>query len=604
MSIKFIWFKFLDWRWILAWHNTLMKPKLPLQDTLIKALDELRLQTAKPDALVQHSVLGLITGLFTGLAIVAFIFLVDTTLQYWLPGKQAENFEDLPIAARIIAPVIGSILLALFFSWYAKGQNHVGVAYVKERLRYHEGYLKLRSFVLQFVGASIALISGHSMGREGPAIHLGAATGSQLGRSIGLPNNTIRTLVACGAAAAIGAAFNTPLAGVIFAMEIIIVEYTISSFIPIIISAVAATGIARWAFGSAPILSAASLPTVTMAEVPFLILLGLLVGFASTAFTFLIRQVSNFTREINLTTRFLIAGIATGLIAIAIPQVMGIGYDTVNEAILGQLSIGLLFAILIAKLVATAISVGCGLPAGLISPSLVIGAVGGSLMGIVLDQTLAMPVASSGLYTLIGMSAMMGACLQAPLAGLTAVFEITANHSVIWPSMLAIVIAQLVSRQLFKQPPVFDLLLQLRGLEVDEDPITQSLQRVGVAKIMSQDIICLEQEIEKDIATSYSDAIPQWIVIENDLTPIAVLRGIDLIKYLEEETEIEKIDLMKIPGKRLQISSIDLRATLAKAREIFHADHAEALCVVHWNRRDQRHAYGVIVRDQFEDLYT
>lgn len=581
-----------------------MNPKPPLRDVFIKALDELRLQTAKPDALIQHSVLGLITGLITGLAIVAFILLVDTTLKYWLPGEQAENFEDLPIIARVLAPIIGSILLALFFSWYAKGQNNVGVAYVKERLRYHEGYLKLRSFVLQFVGASIALISGHSMGREGPAIHLGAATGSQLGRSIGLPNNTIRTLVACGAAAAIGAAFNTPLAGVIFAMEIIIVEYTIGSFIPIIISAVAATGIARWAFGSEPVLSMGTLPTASMAEVPFLILLGLLVGFASTAFTYLIRHVSKFVHEISLTIRFLIAGVATGLIAIAVPEVMGIGYDTVNDAILGQLSITLLFAVLIAKLVATAISVGCGLPAGLISPSLVIGAVGGSLMGIFLDQTLSLPVSSSGLYTLIGMSAMMGACLQAPLAGLTAVFEITANPSVIWPSMLAIVVAQLVSRQLFKQPPVFNLLLETRGLDFNEDPITQSLQRIGVAKVMNQDIICLEQEIKRDAAASYSEAIPQWIVIENDLTPIAVLRGIDLIKYLEEETEVETIDLMKIPGKRLQIASIDLRATLAKAREIFHADDVEALCVVHWNRRDRRHAYGVIVRDKFEYLYS
>ena len=580
-----------------------MKPKLPLRDKLIHSLDELRLQVAKPDALIQHSLMALITGLCTGIAIVAFLVIVDSALSYWLPNNQAENFEGLHPAARIIAPVVGSLILAVFFAWFAKGENVVGVVYVKERLRYHEGYLKLRSFVLQFIGAGIALISGQSMGREGPAIHLGSAVGSLFGQSMGLPNNTIRTLVACGAAAAIGAAFNTPLAGVIFAMEIIIVEYTVSSFIPIIISAVAATGVARWAFGDHSVLAIGSLPSVSMAEIPFLVLLGLLVGFASTAFTYLIRIVSKFTADIPLTPRFLIAGACTGIIAVAVPQIMGIGYDTVNAAIVGQLSITLLCAIMFAKLVATAVSVGCGLPAGLISPSLVIGAVGGSLMGIVLNQSLSMPVQSSGLYALIGMSAMMGACLQAPLAALTAVFEITANPNVIWPSMLAIVVAQLVSRQIFKQPPVFNLLLETRGLDFNEDPITQALQRIGVAKVMSQDIICVTQELDQQTIENRFQRIPQWVVIEEDFMPKSVLRGVDLINYLEAKEDDEAIDLMEIPGKRLQVACIDLRATLAKARDTFQDENAEAICVVHWNRRSQRHCYGVIIRDTFEDLY-
>ena len=305
-----------------------------------------------------------------------------------------------------------------------------------------------------------------------------------------------------------------------------------------------------------------------------------------------------------MTRRFILAGFFTGLISIAVPQVMGIGYDSVNQAIVGQLSIATLAAIMIAKLFATAVSVGCGMPAGFIGPSLMIGAVGGSLMGIVLDQTLALPVESSGLYALIGMSAMMGACLQAPLAALTAVFEITANTAVIWPSMLAIVVAQLVSRQLFKQPPVFDLLLQVRGLEFREDPITQSLQRTGVAKIMSRNIICLPQNINLHKAQTLSEDCPQWIVIEKDLVPLSVLRGVDLVNFVSDKQDRqESIDLLEIPAKRLQVACIDLRATLASAREMFRSENAEALCVIHWNPRTQRHIYGVISKDQFENLY-
>ncbi len=587
-----------------AWHNTRMKPKLPLTHRITDSLDEFRLQTAKPDALIQSSLLGLLVGLLAGCILVAFILIIDHSLSFWLPHHIAENFEDLTPVSRLIAPIIGSILIAIIFKLIAKEDSAVGVVNVLERLRYHQGYLRLRAFILQFIGASIALISGHSLGREGPAIHLGSYVGSVLGQMFGLPNNAIRTLVACGAAAAISAAFNTPLAGVIFAMEIIMVEYTFASFIPIIIAAVAATGVSRSFLGDEPLVAMINISSISLAEMPFVILIGLLVGFASTLFTTLIRHITKFTQSLGIGIRFLIAGAATGIIAYQVPQVMGLGYDTLNSAVLGQIPMTLLLIIMVAKLLATAISVGCGMPAGLISPSLVIGAVGGSLMAIFLHQTLGIPLENSSLYALIGMSAMMGACLQAPLAALTAVFEITANHSVIWPSMIAIVVAQLISRQLFKQPPVFDLLLSVRGLDFHEDPITQSLQRTGIARAMSRSFSLLPNVTNLNQALQALEDDPQWICIQDGRAPIALIRGVDLIQYLEkEDNDEDEINLMQIPAKRLEISQIDLRATLAKAREIFNQDNSEALCVTHWNKNAPRYVYGVLTREQFEQLY-
>ena len=581
-----------------------MKPNLPLTQRIADSLDEFRLQTAKPDALIQLSILALLVGLLTGVTIVLFIVIIDTILSHWLPNHLPENFESLPSYARFAAPIIGTILLTILFKFASKEEKVVGVVHVIERLQYHEGYLKIRSFVFQFLGACIALISGQSLGREGPAIHLGAFVGSITGQSFGLPNNAIRILLACGAAAAISAAFNTPLAGVIFAMEIIIVEYTFASFIPIIIAAVAATGVSRSFLGGEPILLVESLPSLSLTEVPFLILLGLFIGFASTLFTTIIRLTSKNTDHLKFGTKFIAAGIFTGLVAIYVPQVLGIGYDTLNEAIIGQFSIGILFIILIAKLLTTAVSVGCGLPAGLISPSLVIGAVSGSLMALFLQQSFSIPIESNSLYALIGMSAMMGACLQAPLAALTAVFEITANHAVIWPSMIAIVVAQLISRQLFKQPPVFDLLLQLRGLDLHEDPITQSLQRTGVAKSMNRSFISVPRTIKTATALNMIASNPQWIIIEENIKPTALIRGIDLIQYLQKEsTQDATIDLFEIPAKRLQLSCIDVRATMAKAREVFSKDNTEALCITHWNKNSSRYIYGVLTLDNFENLY-
>ena len=579
-------------------------PPMSIRTRINRGLDKLRIQTARPDALIQLSILGLVVGLATGIIIVAFLYVIDTALHYLLPSNDAENFEGLSLTARFIFPVIGAILLAIIFKWTAKSDHVVGVVNVLERLRFHEGYMKLRSFILQFIGASIALISGQSMGREGPAIHLGSSVGSLLGQSMGLPNNAVRTLLACGSAAAIGAAFNTPLAGVIFAMEIIIVEYTLASFIPIIIAAVAASGIAHIAYGNEPILKINELAHITPIEIPFIILLGILVGIASTVFSISIRYISQIVKKTDLSLRFVIAGVFTGIVAIAIPQVLGLGYDTIHNAVLGQYSIALLFAIMVCKLIATAVSVGCGLPAGLISPSLVIGSVGGALMGTILYQWFDIPQENNSLYALIGMSAMMGACLQAPLAALTAVFEVSASHNIIWPSMLAIVIAQLISRQLFKQPPIFDLLLQVRGLDTRENPIIQSLHRTGVAKVMNQNLACLERTISIDQAKEKVLHNPQWIVITENKKPISLLRGIDLTHYIEQKTSSDEIDLMEIPARRYELAIIDVRATMAKAHEIFNQEHPEALCVTHWDRNAARYVYGVLTKEQFDNSFT
>ena len=203
-----------------------MKYKLLNKSIINKRLDDFRFQTARTDALIHLSVLGLLVGVLTSIVLTFFIFCVNSALALWLPQNTSDNFESLNLASRLLAPVLGSMILLLIFKLIAKDNDGVGVVNVLERLRYHDGLIKARSLLLQFIGAAVALVSGHSVGREGPAIHMGSAVGSLLGQQLKLPHNSVRTLLACGSAAAISAAFNTPLAGVIFAMEVIVVEYS------------------------------------------------------------------------------------------------------------------------------------------------------------------------------------------------------------------------------------------------------------------------------------------------------------------------------------------------------------------------------------------
>ena len=562
-----------------------MKSKLSLRKNLATGLERLRIQSASSDALLQLSLAGLFTGIATGGVIVAFVLVVDFSLAYFL-NDQPENFEGLNTLSRVLAPILGGLLLATLFHFFAKGQG-VGIAHVRERLRHHDSDLTLRGFIMQFIGGSIALISGQSLGREGPSVHLGAALGSLFGKSLHLPHNTLRVLLACGSAGAIGAAFTTPLAGVIFAMEIIIAEYTIGSFVPIMISAVAATGISHWVLGNEPFLSIGLVPSASLQEIPFLLLLGILVGIAAASFIYIVRRSSEITANWNLFKRYSLAASITGFTAIFVPQVLGVGYDSLNQAILGQLSLATLIVILVMKLITSSISVGCGLPAGLIGPSFVIGAIGGSFMGLVLDQTLHLPVESSGLYAILGMAAMMGACLQAPLAALIAAFEITANPNIIWPSMLCIAVAQLVTRQVLKQGPVIDVILQSRGLNPVEDSLTQNLQRTGVSNIMNSDILTINAEQFASIRAGTLDISNEWLLLKSSTdNSISLFHQID---DLDKGTVVTRLSLIKSVA-------IDSRATLATARAYFRQYDVEVLHVI--NASNNAACLGVISRQQ------
>ena len=197
----------------------------------------------------QLAMLAIPVGLLSGGVIILFRMLVESGQGLLLPGGDVEYYEGLPPELRLVLPVAGGLLIGLLWQALKPAGREVGIIHVMERLAYHQGRLPWRNAVAQFIGAALSIISGHSVGREGPSVHLGATSGSLLGQWLRLPNNTNRTLAACGIAAAIAASFNTPLAGVIFAMEVVMMEYSLISFAPVILSAVTATTLTRIVFG-------------------------------------------------------------------------------------------------------------------------------------------------------------------------------------------------------------------------------------------------------------------------------------------------------------------------------------------------------------------
>jgi H+/Cl- antiporter ClcA len=394
---------------------------------------------------------------------IVFRMTVEGAQALFLPGGASENYEALAGAPRFVLPLAGGVLIGLLYQCLPAAARDVGPAHVLDALARGGARLPLANALAQWAGAALSIVAGHSVGREGPAIHLGAACGSLGGQRLQLPERSLHVLVACGVAAAIAASFNTPLAGVVFAMEVVVTEYSVAGFAPVILAAVSATALTRLFYGADPAFRVPELGLRSLWELPYIVAVGVAIGVLAGAFTWLLRLFARCATRVPFWIGASAGGIAVGLCALAAPEVMGIGYDTVNAALLGQLALGTLCLVAVLKLVATTAGVGLGLPGGLIGPMLVIGAAAGGALGMAGAWLVPQHASTSGFYALLGMGAMMAGTLHAPLAALTAMLELTGNPNIIWPGMLAAIAAFATSRELFRQRPVFEALLRARS---------------------------------------------------------------------------------------------------------------------------------------------
>jgi H+/Cl- antiporter ClcA len=568
-------------------------------------LDHLGLRLSGLDALPQLAMLAVPVGLLSGGVIIAFRMLVESSQAMLLPGGAIENYEALAPLLRFLLPAGGGLLIGVIWQYLKDETRQTGIVHVMERLAHHQGKLPIRNAVAQFFGAAISIISGHSVGREGPSVHLGATSGSLLGQWLRLPNNSNRTLAACGIAAAIGASFNTPLAGVIFAMEVVMMEYSLVSFAPVILSAVIATTLTQAVFGSATVFTIPATPLGSLMELPYVTLMGIVLGSLAALFIHLLQHSTSRSSRWPIWIRCSLGGSIVGGIALLVPEVMGIGYDTVNQALLGQLGLSMLLAITAAKLLATALGLGLGLPGGLIGPTLVTGAVAGGAMGIMADTWLPGDIASPAFYAMIGMGTMMGATLQAPLAALTAMLELTANPHIILPGMLALITAGLVNRVLFGKDSVYLVLMRTRGLDYNDTPVTRTLRRIGVASVMDRHVETLPDTCTREQAEAALNNEPHWIIILQDSKPVSLMPAADLARQLQEpgpagETPIE---LLEIPATRLEFTGIDFRATLQEALGALNAADKDVLYVTRQTVPGIKGIHGVLTRETIDQSY-
>ncbi|NYS62306.1 chloride channel protein [Vreelandella salicampi] len=573
-------------------------------------LESFRRQLANVDALPQLCVLGLVSGVITGALMVGFRLLLEAGAMLYMPEGKPEAFEGLAPWWRALLPLIAVTLVGVLLYRQKPSARKLGVSHVIERLTYHQGRFPRRNWLNQWWVGVVSVLGGLSAGREGPAIHLGAAASSGLGEQLRLPHNSLRVLVACGTAAGISASFNTPIAGVIFAMEVVMMEYTLMSFMPVILASTMGALVAQLAYGSAPAFSIPDVALDSFLNLPWVVIMGLAIGLLAGLFIHISRSV--WIRHRPLWLRLGATGVLTGAVAWFFPEVQGIGYDSVAAMLDNQLTISVLLALVVFKLILTALTVAGGVPIGIIGPVLVIGAAAGSLTGLFGGVVWPNRAADPAIFAMLGMAAMMGAVLQAPLAALMALLELTHTPNIMLPGMLAVVVACLTSRQLTGCEGFFISSVRY-GLHPLQQPLMQALSRVSVPAVMERSVVRTERMVSHAQVHKLLETNPVWIVIERSTRdkPVLALKAAELARWLidheasqtPEEIAQEKIDLLEIPGQRLEMAPISLQATLSEAFITLQNDALGALYVVHGYRPKQRRISGIITRGAIERYY-
>jgi len=460
-------------------------------------ISTIRKHLALPKTSWQICLLAIVGGFASALLVVLFTLTIEEIQQLYLIKR--DNYITLDGVSRFDLPIIGSLVI-LLFAWLT-GYKYLrtGIPFVLHRLKVAHGIIPFKNTFNQFFGSAVALASGFSVGREGPAVHLGAAASSYVGSLLKLPYNSIRTLCACGIAAGIAATFNTPIAAVLFVMEVIMREYKVHIFIPVMLASLVGSLVTRNVFDvSHNFEYFHKIELIPQHYIP-LILLGILLGTLAAAFNKTLVTVIKHSDKLHIVPRLMVAAMITGALGYLVPGAMGVGSGAIDVSLANNWHIGLLFSLLLAKFIMTTFALGLGIPGGIIGPIIGIGAIAGALGGALVMQIIPGEHLGND-FILMGMAGFMAASLNAPIAALLAVVELSGQLEIILPAMIVITVASIISGQLFNNRSVFTMQLDVQGLLYRKPPIEKTLQKIGVLGLMIEKIELLEQASKSAIA--------------------------------------------------------------------------------------------------------
>lgn len=406
-------------------------------------------------------VLSVIIGVLAGLAAVLFALAIDRG------GHLFFGLDPSPLRLLLVTPLVSLVAGFLLVRVFPDARGS-GIPQVKAAFHLHSGVILARTPIGKFLVGALTIGAGHSLGREGPSVQIGAGIASVVGRWFQLSPARVRSLVPVGAAGALSAAFNTPVAAVIFALEEIIGDLNAAVLGSTVIASVASVIVARSILGNEPLFTAPQYELVHPAELLAYAALGVVGGVLSLVFCKgLLWLRATFKRQPSRTRVFqpAIGGVVIGVLLILVPELLGVGYAQVDQALNGGLLIQTMALLCLLKIAATIVSYGSGNAGGIFAPTLYIGAMAGGTIGTIVAGIAPFDTGGPGAYALVGMGTLFAGIIRAPLTSVFMIFEITQDYQIIVPLMVANMLSFAISRR-YQPEPIYHALMKQDGIPV------------------------------------------------------------------------------------------------------------------------------------------
>jgi len=453
--------------------------------------------------------LSLLIGALTGLAVVAFILVTERVgIRFYPVGSAAWR--------RVLVPIAGSLTMGILLFRYFPFARGSGVPQTKAALFARDGFISLRTVLGKFFCTATTLASGIPLGREGPSVQVGAGIASVLGRWLGLRPEKVKALIPVGAAAAIAAAFNTPMAAVLFALEEVMGDMNAPILGSVVIASATSWAVMRMILGNNPLFAVPQYTLVHPLEFGIYALLGVAGGFLSVAFTKLLLGMRKFFLRLPKSTQWwhpAVGGVVVGLMGWFVPQVLGVGYTYVGTALNGSMALKLMLLLVALKLFSVTVSYASGNAGGIFGPSLFLGAMLGGAVGTVAHHFLPGYTATPGAYALVGMGAVFAGIVRVPMTSVLMIFEMTRDYAVIVPLMIANMTSLFISSR-FQKQPIYEALAHQDGIHLPSRGTLHQTSQYTVAQIMrrSPEVLSAQTLVRDAVEQTRSGQLRNWPV--------------------------------------------------------------------------------------------
>lgn len=536
-------------------------------------------------------VLALVIGALTGLAVVAFILLTERAGMRLYPPDSASW-------RRISIPIAGSLAMGYMLFRYFPNARGSGVPQTKAALYAREGRITLRTVFGKFFCTSATLASGIPLGREGPSVQVGAGIASVLGRFLGLRPERVKALLPVGAAAAVAAAFDTPLAAVLFALEEVVGDLNAPVIGSVVLASATAWLILRLLLGNNPLFKVPQYQLVHPAEFAVYAVLGVAGGVVSVAFTKLLLGMRQWFLKLPKRTLWfqpVAGGVLVGLLGWLVPQVLGVGYGYVGEALNEKMAFNLMALLVLLKLVAVTTSYASGNAGGIFGPALFIGAMLGGSVGTLAHDLFPAHTATPGAYALVGMGAAFAGIVRAPMTSVLMIFEMTQNYAVIVPLMISNLVSLFIASRLQREP-IYEALAIQDGIHLPSGKSRRRLQP-QIARIMrnSAESLPAEMTVRDALERVRSSKIQSWLVTEGPR-----VLGVVNLSALQQESQGHSAVVRDLTNATY-FPHVHADQSFDLALERMGANHVQILPVV--SRADIHDLLGVVTLEDVLDSY-